>query len=88
MLGTICFYCSLQLLISFLTKRLYVLNFDLYMSKTIFSWQLELKLGLGGTSYEDFIRNMHLPMQLRLLLKLYFSLFPNSKYEASVTFFC
>lgn len=25
---------------------------------------LELKLGLGGTSYEDFIRNMHLPMQL------------------------
>lgn len=27
--------------------------------------QLELKLGLGGTSYEDFIRNMHLPMQLR-----------------------
>ncbi|KAI3458373.1 hypothetical protein Pfo_015036 [Paulownia fortunei] len=25
---------------------------------------LELKLGLGGTSYGDFIRNMHLPMQL------------------------
>ncbi|XP_047320014.1 protein ORANGE, chloroplastic [Impatiens glandulifera] len=25
---------------------------------------LELKLGLGGTSYEDFIRTMHLPMQL------------------------
>ncbi|EPS63754.1 hypothetical protein M569_11031, partial [Genlisea aurea] len=25
---------------------------------------LELKLGLGGTSYEDFIRNMHLPWQL------------------------
>lgn len=25
---------------------------------------LELKLGLGGTSYEDFIRNMRLPMQL------------------------
>ncbi|XP_019428637.1 PREDICTED: protein ORANGE-LIKE, chloroplastic isoform X2 [Lupinus angustifolius] len=25
---------------------------------------LELKLGIGGTSYEDFIRNMHLPMQL------------------------
>ncbi|XVE96385.1 hypothetical protein REPUB_Repub02eG0216900 [Reevesia pubescens] len=25
---------------------------------------LELKLGLGGTSYEDFIRNMHLPFQL------------------------
>ena len=27
--------------------------------------QLELKLGLGGTSYEDFIRSVHLPMQLR-----------------------
>ncbi|KAF2311672.1 hypothetical protein GH714_025829 [Hevea brasiliensis] len=25
---------------------------------------LELKLGLGGTSYEDFIRSVHLPMQL------------------------
>ncbi|XVF54858.1 hypothetical protein PTKIN_Ptkin05aG0214700 [Pterospermum kingtungense] len=25
---------------------------------------LELKLGLGGTSYADFISNMHLPMQL------------------------
>lgn len=25
---------------------------------------LELKLGLGGTSYEDFIRSMHLPMLL------------------------
>ncbi|KAF5949075.1 hypothetical protein HYC85_015032 [Camellia sinensis] len=25
---------------------------------------LELKLGLGGTSYEDFIRSLHLPMQL------------------------
>nr|DAD18328.1 TPA_asm: hypothetical protein HUJ06_019791 [Nelumbo nucifera] len=25
---------------------------------------LELRLGLGGTSYEDFIRSMHLPMQL------------------------
>lgn len=25
---------------------------------------LELKLGIGGTSYEDFIRSMHLPMQL------------------------
>ena len=27
--------------------------------------QLELKLGIGGTSYKDFIRHMHLPMQLR-----------------------
>ncbi|KAL3681928.1 hypothetical protein R1sor_024884 [Riccia sorocarpa] len=25
---------------------------------------LELKLGIGGTSYEDFIRSMHLPLQL------------------------
>ncbi|CAN6273691.1 unnamed protein product [Urochloa humidicola] len=25
---------------------------------------LELRLGLGGTSYEDFIRSVHLPMQL------------------------
>lgn len=25
---------------------------------------LELKLGIGGTSYADFIQNMHLPMQL------------------------
>ncbi|KAH7554103.1 hypothetical protein JRO89_XS12G0111500 [Xanthoceras sorbifolium] len=26
--------------------------------------ELELKLGLGGTSYEDFIRSLHLPLQL------------------------
>ncbi|CAL5334489.1 unnamed protein product [Camellia sinensis] len=26
--------------------------------------KLELKLGIGGTSYEDFIHSMHLPMQL------------------------
>ncbi|XP_020690854.2 protein ORANGE-LIKE, chloroplastic-like [Dendrobium catenatum] len=32
---------------------------------SIFSFsQLELKLGLGGTSYEDFIQSMHLPLQL------------------------
>lgn len=30
--------------------------------------QLELKLGIGGTSYEDFIRSMHLPIQLRCVL--------------------
>ncbi|RZR73947.1 hypothetical protein BHM03_00030034 [Ensete ventricosum] len=30
---------------------------------------LELKLGLGGTSYEDFIRNMHLPLQLRSFIE-------------------
>lgn len=28
-------------------------------------FQLELKLGIGGTSYSDFISSMHLPMQLR-----------------------
>ncbi|KAG6640616.1 hypothetical protein CIPAW_09G016400 [Carya illinoinensis] len=28
---------------------------------------LELKLGLGGTSYEYFIRNMHLPLQLSMV---------------------
>lgn len=27
--------------------------------------QLELKLGIGGTSYKDFIQSLHLPMQLR-----------------------
>ncbi|MCI00019.1 hypothetical protein A2U01_0021033 [Trifolium medium] len=25
---------------------------------------MELKLGIGGTSYADFIQNVHLPMQL------------------------
>lgn len=39
----------------------------LYIRRCIWipSEQLELKLGMGGTSYEDFIRNMHLPLQLR-----------------------
>jgi hypothetical protein len=37
----------------------------LFWSVYSFSYQLELKLGLGGTSYPDFIRTMHLPMQLR-----------------------
>lgn len=44
----------------------------LFLSYKVFSdywtsltWQLELRLGIGGTSYEDFIRNLHLPMQLR-----------------------
>ncbi|CAN6565189.1 unnamed protein product [Malus baccata var. baccata] len=27
---------------------------------------LELKLGIGGTSYKDFLVNMHLPLQLRI----------------------
>jgi hypothetical protein len=37
-----------------------------YSKSSIFlHMQLELKLGLGGTSYEDFIRTLHLPLQLR-----------------------
>lgn len=38
-------------------------------------WQLELKLGIGGTSYADFIQSLHLPMQLRFntcFLQLWF----------------
>ncbi|THF96989.1 hypothetical protein TEA_019935 [Camellia sinensis var. sinensis] len=31
---------------------------------------LELKLGLGGTSYADFIQSVHLPMQLRKLISV------------------
>lgn len=33
--------------------------------------QLELKLGLGGTSYADFIQSMHLPMQLRYVQSIH-----------------
>lgn len=29
--------------------------------------QLELKLGIGGTSYADFIRSLNLPIQLRFV---------------------
>jgi hypothetical protein len=43
---------------------LQILHNDLFVLRYV-SWQLELKLGLGGTSYEDFIRSMHLPLQLR-----------------------
>ncbi|KAK1309669.1 hypothetical protein QJS10_CPA08g01442 [Acorus calamus] len=32
--------------------------------KAVMTIRLELKLGLGGTSYEDFIRSVHLPLQL------------------------
>lgn len=31
--------------------------------------QLELRLGIGGTSYVDFIHNTHLPEQLRYVAK-------------------
>ncbi|GER33742.1 chaperone protein dnaJ-related [Striga asiatica] len=49
-------------------KRLYLTSFSFISGIIILGGLiapiLELKLGLGGTSYEDFIRNMHLPMQL------------------------
>ncbi|XP_055812322.1 protein ORANGE-LIKE, chloroplastic [Solanum dulcamara] len=48
-------------------KQLYLTSFSFIAGIMVFGGLLapilELKLGLGGTSYEDFIRNMHLPMQ-------------------------
>ncbi|CAN4117327.1 unnamed protein product [Withania somnifera] len=50
-------------------KQLYLTSFTLIVGVMVFGGLLapilELKLGLGGTSYEDFIQNLHLPMQLR-----------------------
>ncbi|KAI8562991.1 hypothetical protein RHMOL_Rhmol03G0079200 [Rhododendron molle] len=49
-------------------KQLYLTSFSIVSGIIFFGAllapTLELKLGIGGTSYEDFIRNMHLPMQL------------------------
>lgn len=49
-------------------KQLYLTSFSFISGIIVFGGLLapilELKLGLGGTSYEDFIHNMHLPMQL------------------------
>ncbi|CAK9174904.1 unnamed protein product [Ilex paraguariensis] len=49
-------------------KQLYLTSFSFISGIIVFGGllapTLELKLGLGGTSYEDFIRSMHLPMQL------------------------
>lgn len=49
-------------------KQLYLTSFSFISGIIVFGGLLapvlELKLGLGGTSYEDFIRNMHLPLQL------------------------
>lgn len=49
-------------------KQLYLTSLSFISGIMVFGGlvapTLELKLGLGGTSYEDFIRNMHLPMQL------------------------
>ncbi|CAA7400247.1 unnamed protein product [Spirodela intermedia] len=49
-------------------KQLYLTSFSVIAGIIVFGGllapALELKLGLGGTSYEDFIRSMHLPLQL------------------------
>lgn len=49
-------------------RQLYLTSFAFVSGIIVFGGLLapvlELKLGIGGTSYEDFIRNMHLPMQL------------------------
>uniref|UniRef100_A0A2P2MYU5 Uncharacterized protein n=1 Tax=Rhizophora mucronata TaxID=61149 RepID=A0A2P2MYU5_RHIMU len=49
-------------------KQLYVTSLSFVTGIIVFGGliapTLELKLGLGGTSYEDFIRSMHLPLQL------------------------
>lgn len=49
-------------------KQYYATCFSLIAGIIIFGGLLapilELKLGIGGTSYEDFIQSMHLPMQL------------------------
>ncbi|KAL5721199.1 hypothetical protein ACHQM5_013789 [Ranunculus cassubicifolius] len=49
-------------------KQLYLTSFSFISGIIVFGGllapALELKLGMGGTSYEDFIRSMHLPLQL------------------------
>ncbi|KAL8225159.1 hypothetical protein R6Q57_017716 [Mikania cordata] len=49
-------------------KQLYLTSFSFVSGIIVFGGllapTLELKLGLGGTSYKDFISNMHLPLQL------------------------
>ncbi|KAK6152285.1 hypothetical protein DH2020_014920 [Rehmannia glutinosa] len=49
-------------------KQLYLTSFSFISGVIVFGGLvapvLELKLGLGGTSYEEFIHTMHLPMQL------------------------
>ncbi|OVA10025.1 hypothetical protein BVC80_1751g200 [Macleaya cordata] len=49
-------------------KQLYLTSFSFISGIIIFGGllapTLELKLGIGGTSYEDFIRSLHLPLQL------------------------
>ncbi|KAK9993878.1 hypothetical protein SO802_023581 [Lithocarpus litseifolius] len=71
-------------------KQYYASCFSLIAGIIIFGGllapTLELKLGIGGTSYEDFIRSMHLPMQLRYssylgLLSLSFSSFVSLEFD-------
>lgn len=49
-------------------RQLYLTSFSMISGIILFGGllapTLELKLGIGGTSYEDFIRSMHLPLQL------------------------
>ncbi|CAL0317030.1 unnamed protein product [Lupinus luteus] len=49
-------------------KKLYLTSTSFIAAIVLFGGliapTLELKLGIGGTSYEDFIRSLHLPMQL------------------------
>ncbi|CAM8916874.1 unnamed protein product [Rhodiola kirilowii] len=49
-------------------KQLYLTSLSFISGVIVFGGLiapvLELKLGIGGTSYEDFIRGMHLPLQL------------------------
>ncbi|KAG4982352.1 hypothetical protein AAZX31_10G069900 [Glycine max] len=49
-------------------KKLYLTSISFISAIIVFGGliapTLELKLGLGGTSYEDFIRSLHLPLQL------------------------
>ncbi|XP_061353450.1 protein ORANGE-LIKE, chloroplastic isoform X2 [Gastrolobium bilobum] len=49
-------------------KKLYLTSVSFISAIIVFGGliapTLELKLGIGGTSYEDFIRSMHLPLQL------------------------
>ncbi|GFP94076.1 hypothetical protein PHJA_001552000 [Phtheirospermum japonicum] len=70
-------------------KQLYITSFIFITGTIIFGGLvapiLELKFGLGGTSYEDFIRNMHLPMRLRyvpFLRKFLFSFSTTSFFYA------
>ncbi|KAB5552986.1 hypothetical protein DKX38_010297 [Salix brachista] len=52
-------------------RQLYLTSFSFISGIILFGGliapTLELKLGLGGTSYEDFIRSMHLPLQLSMV---------------------